>query len=578
MGVIWAQQYQENHPAVAIRILDLRSLAPLDYDAIGDVVNATLENTNEALNEVVVIGYGTQRKRDLTGAVASVKAKDFNQGVQIAPDQLIQGKVAGVQVINNSGQPGGATTFRIRGNSSLRSGNQPLFVIDGVPVNSGMTSTNAVSNYAQSDAPVDYGDGMSDINPDDIESTTVLKDAAAASIYGARAANGVIVYTTKRGSRNKKLRVDYNGMYGFTDPGTGLDMSNPQEYADLTWLAEKNTAALQNRAPAYGHPQFGTGSSPVMPYYLSLITRNPQTGAFGVASGQPGPLTQAQIDQQREWYNVDPTRGTVRQLTRAMTGEGTDWYAALTRTAPLHRHSIGFNGGSETSRFYIGLGMQEQAGIMIGNQFKRYSLRANSEFDVTKRIRIGQNFQATYRQVLGQQGGTGGRGVSDDENDILQAFRMPSIIPVYDEFGGYGHPDHIQAHRVAMRAAEKSDWDIPKIYWNVMPVSVIQEGIDAMKGIDSDFWGAEKAEDLPFAKDDSFVHALIDGNAYVDKKMNAMKAHSTQIAVDGPFFALSNNVGLQVWGYEYYTLVKGEKSAPLNEKGYESDLFAGIKL
>jgi N-acetyl-1-D-myo-inositol-2-amino-2-deoxy-alpha-D-glucopyranoside deacetylase len=154
----------------------------------------------------------------------------------------------------------------------------------------------------------------------------------------------------------------------------------------------------------------------------------------------------------------------------------------------------------------------------------------------------------------------------------------PHVLITYDEFGGYGHPDHIQAHRVAMRAAEKSEWDIPKIYWNVMPVSVIQEGIDAMKGIDSDFWGAEKAEDLPFAKDDSFVHALVDGNAYVEKKMNAMKAHSTQIAVDGPFFALSNNVGLQVWGNEYYTLVKGEKSAPLNEKGYESDLFAGLSL
>jgi len=154
----------------------------------------------------------------------------------------------------------------------------------------------------------------------------------------------------------------------------------------------------------------------------------------------------------------------------------------------------------------------------------------------------------------------------------------PHVLITYDEFGGYGHPDHIQAHRVAMRAAEKSAWDIPKIYWNVMPISVIQEGIDAMKDIDSDFWGAEKAEDLPFAKDDSFVHALVDGNAYVEKKMNAMRAHATQIAVDGPFFALSNNVGLQVWGNEYYTLVKGEKSGPFNEKGYESDLFAGISL
>lgn len=154
----------------------------------------------------------------------------------------------------------------------------------------------------------------------------------------------------------------------------------------------------------------------------------------------------------------------------------------------------------------------------------------------------------------------------------------PHVLITYDEFGGYGHPDHIQAHRVAMRAAEKSKWDIPKIYWNVMPVSVIQEGIDAMKGIDSDFWGVEKAEDLPFAKDDSFVHALVDGNAHVNKKMSAMKAHATQISVDGPFFALSNNVGLQVWGNEYYTLVRGEKSAPFNHKGYETDLFAGISL
>ena len=154
----------------------------------------------------------------------------------------------------------------------------------------------------------------------------------------------------------------------------------------------------------------------------------------------------------------------------------------------------------------------------------------------------------------------------------------PHVLITYDEFGGYGHPDHIQAHRVAMRASEKSIWQIPKIYWNVMPISVIQEGIDAMKGVDSEFWGVEKAEDLPFAKDDSFVHTLIDANSYVEKKMSAMKAHATQIAVDGPFFALSNNLGLLVWGNEYYTLVKGEKSPPFNEKGYETDLFAGISL
>jgi N-acetyl-1-D-myo-inositol-2-amino-2-deoxy-alpha-D-glucopyranoside deacetylase len=154
----------------------------------------------------------------------------------------------------------------------------------------------------------------------------------------------------------------------------------------------------------------------------------------------------------------------------------------------------------------------------------------------------------------------------------------PHILITYDEFGGYGHPDHIQAHRIAMAAAEKSNWNIEKIYWNVMPRSVIQQGIDAMKELGSDFMGVEKAEDLPFAKDDSFVTAHIDGNGYVDQKMAAMRAHATQIAVDGPFFALSNNLGLQVWGNEYYTLVKGEMSEPLDAQGREIDLFAGINL
>ena len=166
---------------------------------------------------------------------------------------------------------------------------------------------------------------------------------------------------------------------------------------------------------------------------------------------------------------------------------------------------------------------------------------------------------------------------TDDLVKVIEEVK-PHVLITYDEIGGYGHPDHIQAHRVAMSAAEKSVWNIQKIYWNVMPKSVIQEGIDAMKKIGSDFFGAEKAEDLPFAKDDSFVHAMVDGNAYVEQKMDAMRAHATQIEVDGPFFALSNNLGLQVWGHEYYTLVKGDKHEPLDAKGYESDIFAGIEL
>jgi len=153
----------------------------------------------------------------------------------------------------------------------------------------------------------------------------------------------------------------------------------------------------------------------------------------------------------------------------------------------------------------------------------------------------------------------------------------PHILITYDEIGGYGHPDHIQAHRVAMRASEKATvWKIEKIYWNTIPKSLIAKGIEEMKKTGSDFFGAESVDDLPFAKDDSLVTTLIDGSKYVDLKMKAMGAHETQISLDGPFFALSNNLGQQIWGQEFYTLVKGTKSGPFDEEGRETNLFAGL--
>ena len=152
----------------------------------------------------------------------------------------------------------------------------------------------------------------------------------------------------------------------------------------------------------------------------------------------------------------------------------------------------------------------------------------------------------------------------------------PHVLITYDEIGGYGHPDHIQAHRIAMEAAKRASWNIPKIYWNTMPKSVIADGIEKMKALGSDFFGAESADDLPFVKADEFVTTLIDANEYVDAKMKAMAAHSTQIALDGPFFALSNNIGLQVWGNEYYTLVQGNPAEPFDNDGRERDLLSGI--
>lgn len=157
----------------------------------------------------------------------------------------------------------------------------------------------------------------------------------------------------------------------------------------------------------------------------------------------------------------------------------------------------------------------------------------------------------------------------------------PHVLVTYDEIGGYGHPDHIQAHRVAMRAAQlaaSQGWQIQKIYWNTIPKSVIEQGIEAMKGTGNQFFGVDKAEDFPFAQPDELVTTVINAEQFVTQKMNAMKAHPTQISLDGPFFALSDNLGFKVWGQEYYRLVYGQLGPDLNSDGRETDLFSGVKL
>ena len=155
----------------------------------------------------------------------------------------------------------------------------------------------------------------------------------------------------------------------------------------------------------------------------------------------------------------------------------------------------------------------------------------------------------------------------------------PHVLITYDEFGGYGHPDHIKAHQISMRAAEKvrDSWQIQKIYWNTIPISIIEEGIEAMKDSESQFFGVDKAEDFPFAQPDSTVTTVISNELLVEKKMAAMKAHATQITVDGPFFALSNNLGVKVWGQEFYRLVVGDLAGPFDENGREIDIFSGVR-
>ena len=373
--------------------------------------NVTLEDEATALNEVIVTGYTTDSRRESTGAVATVKPRDLAVTPTGNVEQTLQGRIAGVTVITN-GQPGTNSLVRIRGFGSF-GGNQPLYVVDGVPIS-------------------DQFNGINFLSPDDIASTTVLKDASTASIYGARAAGGVIVITTKQGIRNaKKLTVTYDGTFGLTTPGHGQPILNPQQQADWTWQARKNdifqaggTIGPDSFTGLAGG-QYGQGQTPVLPDYINV------GGVAGVSAANVD-LTAAKAK-----YNVDPTAGSIYQVVAA-NKQGTDWYGAITRNAPLLRNTIGISGGGDRSRFYVGFSAQNQAGILKYNNFNRYTFRVNTEFDVLKNLRLGENIQFTYRQILGGLNpGTQGQNSAQDENDILTSFRAPPIIPIYDVFGGY---------------------------------------------------------------------------------------------------------------------------------------------
>ena len=363
----------------------------------GETLNISLEQ-GVLIDEIVVTGYAVESKRQTTGAVSIVRAKELAAIPSGNVEQQLQGRVAGVTVITN-GQPGTSSIIRVRGFGAF-GGNAPLYVVDGVPVGS-----------------TDF------LNPDDIETTTVLKDAASASIYGARAANGVIVYTTKQGAREKrKMEVSYNGMVGFTDPNVSgsPEMMNPQDMARWTHIAYENNAKANGTEPVYSHPQYGSNATPSFPDYLHANGQNAVRGSVDLAAIEAA-------------YQANPENVFLIRPNL----DGTNWYDAITRVARVNRHSLGFSGGTENGRYYIGMGAQEQSGILLENEFKRYSFRANSEWDLVKWLSLGQNLQFTYRAINGQQGGSGGIGVADDESAVLSAYRMPTIIPVFDEFGSY---------------------------------------------------------------------------------------------------------------------------------------------
>jgi TonB-linked SusC/RagA family outer membrane protein len=356
-------------------------------------ISVTLGETSNDLNEVVVTGYSGQRRKDIVGAVSTVKGEKLAAIPSGNVEQQFQGRASGVTVIT-SGQPGTASQIRIRGFSSFGS-NNPLYIVDGIPLFN-----------------IDF------LNPNDIDNTTVLKDAASASIYGARAAAGVIVVNTKKGKSSGKATLTFDMSAGVTFPGKGLDLLNPQQQADWTWIALRNAGQIDTLTGNPTHQQYGKGVNAVLPDYLKV---GGEAGLSGLSPSDP------RLDP--ALYNTNFDKGPVYQVIRA-NKTGTDWYDALADPRPLQQYSLALSGGNDAARYYTSFSYYDERGPVINTSVKRITFRANSEFKVKERIRIGQNLTYVYRENPNIGGPAG-------ENDIMFALTINNLIPVHDEGGSY---------------------------------------------------------------------------------------------------------------------------------------------
>ncbi len=364
--------------------------------ALGEISMAA---ANSALNEVVVTGYATQKKKDLTGAVAVVDLGDARK--QPVPDvvNMLQGQASGVSVVS-SGQPGQAPLIRIRGFNSFGN-NTPLYVVDGVPTQN-----------------------VNDLNTNDVQSMQILKDAGAASIYGSRASNGVVIITTRRGTG--KVKVSYDGFYGSQVPpgGNVNHILNPTEYGQLLFNAGENFNQLNPTATQpLGNAIYGSGASPVMPYWLVNGTANGVTNTGGFAQNDPAASPAL--------YNADPTGANYYQIAKANMA-GTDWYHAIFKTKPIQSHNISVSGGGDQGSYLFSLNYFYQQGTLIDTYLKRYTIRANTTYKVSNRIRIGENLSYS---VLDNPQANG--GILVEGSAIGFAMRENPIIPVYDIQGNF---------------------------------------------------------------------------------------------------------------------------------------------
>lgn len=345
----------------------------------------------KSLEEVVVVGYGTTRKIDLTGSVASVKTKDISISATTSVDQMLQGRAAGLTLTSVSAQPGGRLNINIRG------GTNPLYVIDGVPIMLNPNPNSVNPNMQTADPGImssNLGfsggvdrDPLNSLNPSDIESIDILKDASAAAIYGSAAADGVILITTKKG-KSGKVKVEYHGSYTAQTPKKYLQLMDAPEFMRQHNRFQKEQALISAKSGVYG----SNPDPKVTPMFPDSLI--------------------------------------------AASGQGTDWLGVLMRNGNIIEHNLSLAGGTESSAIYASVNYFGNKAILENSNFKRYTGRINFEQQIGKRIKASAN--VSFSQINANNASTGANQGGPEKYNMLQAaYVFSPTVPVYDSLGQY---------------------------------------------------------------------------------------------------------------------------------------------
>ena len=307
-----------------------------------------LSQKRELLSEVVVIGYGTSRKSDLTGSVASVKSQELSKTTITSLEQGLQGRIAGVNVTQGDAAPGAGISIEIRGTNSILGGNEPLYVIDGIPVTNPAAGQGALGASEPNNRIISNTNVLATLSPSDIESIEILKDASATAIYGSRGANGVVIITTKKG-REGKGKVELNVSYGSSDIINKIELLNAEEFMQYQNLAYQNAGLA---------PQ----SFPWLP------------DSLGTPNGG---------------------KATISEVLALRPGVEADWQDIIYQKAPVQDYQLAFSGGNDKGSYSIMLNYLDQEGVITGSRFSRGGLRTNLDYKVNDWVSVSGNLAVT---------------------------------------------------------------------------------------------------------------------------------------------------------------------------------------